>query len=140
MTQSFQSKQRSRASFRIVICLINAVFRWKEKATQHLFSYFQIAPKYSTYFKTHPLSIIFDGFGIWLLGYRIQLSCLYIPQWHNCISTLWLWSIDEYVFYFFERKSTFNIVVSVKRYETLIHVHLCFIRNLNVYMYTDSVE
>ena len=31
---------------------------------------------------------IFDDFGIWLLGYRIKFSCLYIPQVHYFISTL----------------------------------------------------
>ena len=60
-------------------------------------------------FKTHPLNIIFDGFGIWLLGYRTEFICLHTPQGHNFISTLWLWRTDEYVSYFyFERKSIFN--------------------------------
>jgi len=35
----------------------------------------------------------FDDFGIWLLKYRIELSCLYIPQRYPFISPLWLWSI-----------------------------------------------
>ena len=29
---------------------------------------------------TEPLDIIFDDFGKWLLGYRIEFSCLYIFQ------------------------------------------------------------
>ena len=29
---------------------------------------------------TDPLNIIFDDFDIWLLGYRIEFSVLYIPQ------------------------------------------------------------
>jgi len=33
--------------------------------------------------------IIFDDLGICLLGYRIEFSCLYNPQGHNFISTLW---------------------------------------------------
>ena len=41
-------------------------------------------------FKTHSLNIIFDGFGIRLLGYRIECSCLYLPQGHYFVSTLWL--------------------------------------------------
>ena len=32
----------------------------------------------------------FNNFGILLLEYRIELSCLYIPQSHNFISTVWL--------------------------------------------------
>ena len=59
--------------------------------------YFQIACKYWTSFMTDPLNIIFDDFGIWLFGYRIELRCLYIPQGHDFVSTLWLWSTDEYM-------------------------------------------
>ena len=56
-----------------------------------------------------PLNIIFDDFVIWLLGYRIEFSCSYIPQEHYFISTLWQRSTNEYVLGFFERKSTFNV-------------------------------
>jgi len=36
-------------------------------------------------------------------------SCLYLPQGHYFISTLWLWSTDEYGFDFIvERKSIFK--------------------------------
>ena len=56
----------------------------------------------------YPLTIIFDDFGIWLLGVRNKLMCLYIPQGHYFKSTWWLWSIDEYVNKYFERKSIFN--------------------------------
>jgi len=31
---------------------------------------------------TNPLNIIFDEFGILFLEYRIELSCLYIPEKH----------------------------------------------------------
>ena len=56
-----------------------------------------------------PVKYYFDNFGIWLLGYRIEFSCLYIPQGHNFINTLRLWSTNEYVIYFdFERNSTFK--------------------------------
>ena len=58
---------------------------------------------------TVPLNIIFDDFSMWLLGYRVEFSCLYIPLGHYFISTLWLWSTDEYVNFDFERKSTFNV-------------------------------
>ena len=37
-----------------------------------------------------------------ILGYWIKLSCLYIPQGHHFISTLWLCA-DEYIFIFFEQ-------------------------------------
>ena len=46
---------------------------------------------------TDPLNIIFDDFGIWLLGSKIEFGCLYIPQGHYYINTLWLWSTNEYV-------------------------------------------
>jgi len=46
-------------------------------------NYFQIAQNTKS---LHPLDIIFDDFGIWLLGYRIEISCLYIPHGHY----LWL--------------------------------------------------
>jgi len=44
---------------------------------------------------TGPLNIVFDGFGIWLLGYR------YILHGHYFISSLWLWRTDEYVNFWF---------------------------------------
>jgi len=37
------------------------------------------------YFMTDTLTIIFDDFGICLLSFRIEFSCLYIPQGHYCI-------------------------------------------------------
>jgi len=49
-----------------------------------------------TYFKTNPLDTIFEDFSIWLQDYRTEFSCLYVPQGHNLISTVWLWSTDEY--------------------------------------------
>ena len=39
-------------------------------------------------FKTNPLNIIFDDFRIWLLGYRSEFRCLYLPQGYNVISTV----------------------------------------------------
>ena len=45
----------------------------------------------------NPLNNMFDDFSIWLLGYRTEFSCLYIPQGHNFISTVWLWSTNDYV-------------------------------------------
>ena len=56
------------------------------------------------------LSILFlDDFSIWLLGYRTEFSCLYIPQGRNFISTVWLWSTDECVFVYVERKSIVKV-------------------------------
>ena len=49
---------------------------------------------------TGPLNIIFEDFGIWLLGCKIKISCLYISQGHYFIRTLRLWSTDEYVTFF----------------------------------------
>jgi len=39
---------------------------------------------------TNPLNIMFGDYGIWFLGYGIEFSCLYSPQGHYIISTLWL--------------------------------------------------
>jgi len=36
---------------------------------------------------TDPLNIIFDSFGTYLVDYRIEFNCLYIPQEHYSIST-----------------------------------------------------
>ena len=36
---------------------------WREKQ-QHWFTYLKIGRKYLKYFKTHPLKITFDSFGI----------------------------------------------------------------------------
>ena len=52
-----------------------------------------------TYFKTNPLNIIFDDFSIWLLGYKTEFSCLYLPQGHYFMSTS----------FYIERKSIFKI-------------------------------
>jgi len=41
-----------------------SVLSLKEKATQHWFSYYQIARKYKQSFMTDPLSIIFYAFSI----------------------------------------------------------------------------
>ena len=86
------------------------VLSLKEKNTQHLFLLSK-CPQVLKSFMTDPLNIIFDDLRIWLLGYRIEFSCLYtcIPKGLYFISTLWVWSTDEYVVVFkFERKSTFN--------------------------------
>ena len=86
-----------------------SVLSFEDKTTQPWFTYFQINGKYKTYFKTNPLNIIFHEFCIWLLDNRIALSCLYLPQGHYFLSTLWLWSTDEYVFFLdFERMSIFK--------------------------------
>ena len=47
-------------------------------------------------FMTDPLNIIFDNFWIWLLGYRIELSCLNILKAYYFMNTLWKWNTDEY--------------------------------------------
>jgi len=57
---------------------------------------------------TNQLNIIFDNFSIRLLGYRTEFSFLYLPQGHNFLSTVWLWSTDEVqmnMYYFFLRES-----------------------------------
>ena len=47
---------------------------------------------------------IFDDSSKLLLGYRTEFRCRYFSQQHNFISTVWLWSIDEYVIYWFWAK------------------------------------
>ena len=47
-------------------------------------------PQVLQYFMTNPLDMIFGDFGIRLLGYEIEFSCLYIPKGLYFISTLWL--------------------------------------------------
>ena len=72
-----------------------SVLNLKQKHHNIGFLAFKLSTSY------HPLNIIFVDFGIWWLGCRIEYSCLYIPQGHFFISTLWLWSTDEYVFSLF---------------------------------------
>jgi len=82
-----------------------SVLSLKEKTTtQHWCSNIQVL----TTLMTDPLNIIFREYDICLLGYTIEFSCLYIPQGQYFISIVCLWSTDEYVFFYFERKSTFN--------------------------------
>jgi len=50
---------------------------------------------------TDPLNSILDDF------YRIEFSCLYITYGHYFISTLWIWSTDEYVTFCFWAKVHF---------------------------------
>ena len=72
-----------------MLLIKESVLSLKEKTTQHWFSYFLIANKDLTYFRTDPLNIILDDFGTCsrLIG---QFSCPYIPHWHYFIRTLWL--------------------------------------------------
>ena len=60
-----------------------SVLSLKDENNTTWFSYHHIARKYYEYFMTDPLNIIF---GIWLLGYMIESSYLYIPQGHVCLS------------------------------------------------------
>jgi len=56
----------------------------KEKNTQYLFL-LPNCTKVLNIFMTYTLNIIFDDFDVWLYGYRIEFSCLYIPQGHYFI-------------------------------------------------------
>jgi len=47
-----------------MLLMKESVLNLREKTTQHWFYYFQIDCKYLKSFKTHPLNIIFDDFGI----------------------------------------------------------------------------
>ena len=66
----------------------------KQPTTQYWLSYFQIACKYLKSFMNDLLKSInkdnFEEFGVWLQGYKIKFSCLYIPQGHDFMSTFWL--------------------------------------------------
>ena len=87
------------------ICVVS----FEEKTTQSWFTYFVLKSS-----RTYPLNIILMIFSLWLLGYRTEFSCLYLPQGHNVISIMWLWSTDEYfvVVFKFERKSIFKLNVN----------------------------
>ena len=67
-----------------------SVLSLKENTTQPWFPNFQITCKFYLSFMTDPINIILNDLGISLLGYRIEFSCLYIPQKHYFKSTLWL--------------------------------------------------
>jgi len=81
----------------LITCTNASVLNLKEKTLHHCFFYFQIACNYQKSFMPNLLNIIFDDFGI-------KFSCLYIPQGHYFISTLWLWNIDEYLIFWFWAK------------------------------------
>ena len=57
-------------------------------------------------FMTDLLNIMFDDFGIWLLGYRIKFSCLYIPHGYYFGYEV---QIKKIFFSNFEQKSSFNM-------------------------------
>ena len=92
----------------------------KEKS-RHWFSYFQIY-----------LNIIFDNFGIWLLGYRIEFSCLYIPLGLHFISTLWLW-------FWFRVKVHLKSILN-PRFVMYLYVHSYHVSSLKVTRETQSKE
>ena len=78
--------------------------------------------------KTNPLNIIFDDFSIWLLGYRTEFSCLYRPQGHTFISTVWLWSTEEYVFYILSESPSLTTCI-IKWYTYVWHIFIHHYRN-----------
>ena len=84
------------------------------KTKHHWFSYFQIAHTYYSYFMTDPLNIT-----------------VYIS--HICfISTLWLWSTDEYVkFVYFEQNSTFK---STRMNSYVLQIQIVFIWNADCHL------
>ena len=67
---------------------------------------------------TNLLNIILDFFGICPISYRIELSCLYVPQEHYFIRTFCLWSTDEYVKFGILSESPPLIIESIKRTST----------------------
>ena len=51
---------------------------------------------------------MFDDFSIWLLGYRIEFSCLYLPQGHKyCVAMKYRWICQKV---YSERKSIFRLL------------------------------
>ena len=62
-------------------------------------------------FMTGPFICYYNEFGIWLLGYRIELGCVYIPQGNYFMSSLWLWT--KIKTFDVERKSIFNETASI---------------------------
>jgi len=66
---------------------------------------------------TDPLNIIFDNFGIWLLGYKNEFSCLDIPQGHYFHQVRCDYEVQMNMsLLYFERKSTFNIGCIILRF------------------------
>ena len=68
-----------------------SVLSLKEKTALNRFSYFKIARKYQNLlWLTCYIFDNFDNFSIWLQGYRIKFSCLYIPQGYYFIWLLYI--------------------------------------------------
>ena len=78
-----------------MLLMKESVLSFEEKTTQPWLTYFQIAGKYQKSLKINPLNIIFDDFSIWLLRYRTEFSCSYLPQGHKIIITVCLWGTDD---------------------------------------------
>jgi len=73
-----------------MLLMKESVLSFIEKTTQPWFTYFQIADKYQKSFKTKPFNLflkisVYDNY-----NNRTEFSCLYLPQGHNFLSTVWL--------------------------------------------------
>ena len=71
-----------------MLLIKESVLSFEEKTTQPWFTYFQIAGSTKTLLR--PVKYYFEDFILRLLAYRTQFSCLYLPQGHTFISTMWL--------------------------------------------------
>ena len=92
-----------------------SVLSLKEKSNTTLVFLLPNCPQVLTIFNDWPIKKYVDDFGTWLLDYKKEFSCLYIPQGLYFINTVWLWSIDKYVVVVvvFEWKSTFYMTTRV---------------------------
>ena len=84
-----------------------SVFSFEEKNYTTLVYLLSNCRQVLNIFKTNPLNIMFDDFIIWLLGYRTEFSCLYLPQGHNIRITVWLLSTDENIIIFILSESSY---------------------------------
>ena len=107
----FHEKRLKKLAY--IYIYINKCFPWRNlcwiwKKLQHNIGFPTIKLPVSTKkFYDWPVQYYFWQIWYMILGYWIKLSCLYIPQGHHFISTLWLCP-DEYIFILFWAKSTFK--------------------------------
>ena len=91
----------------------NLCWVWNKRNTTSVFLLSNYSQELKIFYDW-PVKYYFWHFGICLLGYRIEISFLYIPQGHYFISTLWLWSTDEYGFFLLSESPSLNKPFLVK--------------------------
>ena len=83
---------------------------------------------------TDQLIIIVDAFVVWLLGYRIEFSRLYIPWGHYFISTMCLKSTEVCVFFFLSKVYLSSIdACSTNLYSYHVHMYIVWLTRTFVF-------